>query len=374
MELESRTMKKIFIFAILTITLLSASWGFYSFGTGIWFKEYITESDFRRRHPDILPSPIVIKMFDMWHSTSYASIIWIQFIQYIADNLQWNKYLDFSHAILEQITILHPYFTKPYEMDLILTPFSRAENQTIEQKRKNKILTGKAIELWKKWMKLFCDEEKIEKIKQQKIWEELWNNQTLRNPCTNGMIPYFVAFATYQMGDNKAQASEYYKIASMNNDAPIASRQLGIIALAAEWDFRSSALNFALVGADGYDSDPYICRNFANRIISDLASNRLLNTNWIDELEKNEISLIDTRDSKNPNSQSNNNCYDMTKHSIKALYLWYITDIASGSTAKNGDDLIRLWLIKSIPTISTLTGYTVRKIDGIWEYSQRFNK
>jgi len=48
------------------------------------------------------------------------------------------------------------------------------------------------------------------------------------------MIPYFVAFATYQMGDNKAQASEYYKIASMNNDAPIASRQLGIIALAAE--------------------------------------------------------------------------------------------------------------------------------------------
>jgi len=32
-------------------------------------------------------------------------------------------------------------------MDLILTPFSRAENQTIEQKRKNKILTGKAIEL-----------------------------------------------------------------------------------------------------------------------------------------------------------------------------------------------------------------------------------
>lgn len=48
------------------------------------------------------------------------------------------------------------------------------------------------------------------------------------------MLPYYLGFTTYQMGDNKAKAAEFYKIASMNDDAPKASRILSILALSAE--------------------------------------------------------------------------------------------------------------------------------------------
>ena len=75
---------------------------------------------------------------------------------------------------------------------------------------------------------------KIEKIKKENISEMLWNDLSLRNPCVSGMLPYYIAYATYQMGDNKAEASEYYKIAAMNDDGPTASRLLSIIALSAE--------------------------------------------------------------------------------------------------------------------------------------------
>ena len=61
----------------------------------------------------------------------------------------------------------------------------------------------------------------------------------------------------------------------------------------------------------------------------------------------------------------------MSTRSIEELYLNYIADIAKGTTAKNGDDLIRLALLKSIPTISTKKGYTVRKREGVWEYQSR---
>ena len=77
--------------------------------------------------------------------------------------------------------------------------------------------------------------------------EKLWNDTSLKNPCASGMLPYYLAFTTYQMGENRAKAAEYYKIASMNTDAPTASRILGILALSAEGDYLSSALNFALI-------------------------------------------------------------------------------------------------------------------------------
>ena len=48
------------------------------------------------------------------------------------------------------------------------------------------------------------------------------------------MLPYYLGFTTHQMGEDKSLASEYYKIASMNDDAPQASRILSILSLSAE--------------------------------------------------------------------------------------------------------------------------------------------
>lgn len=81
---------------------------------------------------------------------------------------------------------------------------------------------------------MLCDREKLEKIQKEPISEKLWKNTALKNPCASGMLPYYIAFATYQMGDNRTMASEYYKIASMSDDAPNVSRLLSILSLSAE--------------------------------------------------------------------------------------------------------------------------------------------
>jgi hypothetical protein len=88
------------------------------------------------------------------------------------------------------------------------------------------------------------------------------------------MLPYYLAFTTYQMGESKAKAAEYYKIASMNDDAPTASKILGILALSADGDYMASALNFALVGSTGYDVEPYSCRAVAGTLIADLIAKK----------------------------------------------------------------------------------------------------
>ncbi len=49
-------------------------------------------------------------------------------IQFVGDNAGNGKYLDFSHAILANITDLNPYYTKAYELDLLFTPLIFADS------------------------------------------------------------------------------------------------------------------------------------------------------------------------------------------------------------------------------------------------------
>ena len=130
-------------------------------------------------------------------------------------------------------------------------------------------------------------------------------------------------------------------------------------------------MNFALIGTTGYDIEPYTCRNIATELVGDLTAKRVVNISWIEDLQKKEAQLKDNTVPNNVISGAGDNCHDMATRSIEALYLNYIANITKGTTAKNGDDLIKLGLLKSIPTISTKKGYTVRERQGIWEYQSR---
>ena len=364
-------MKRYLFLIFIFPTLLIISWCFLTFWTGKWYNEYLSWWEYRRLHPELIPSPIVVKAFDMGHTSSYSSFVWLELIQYIGDNVWGNRFLNFSHTLLEHITILHPYFSKPYELDLILTPLSVGENMDPTIVEYNKNYTQKAISLGKKWMSILCDAWKIEKIKQQNISESLWKDQSLRNPCSDGMLPYYIAFATYKMWNNKSEASEYYKIAAMQDDGPIASRILAVIALAADGDFQSSAMTFLLLGSSGYDIEPYNCKNYTNKLIKDLINKRKIDSLWIEELQKDEPTILkDTRNDAIPESKLSDNCYDMTTRGIREIYLSYISELAKWTSAKNEKDLIDLWILKKIPTLSTQSGYTVRQIDGIWAFRE----
>jgi hypothetical protein len=130
----------------------------------------------------------------------------------------------------------------------------------------------------------------------------------------------------------------------------------------------ASAMNFALIGSTGYDREPYTCQTLANNLIKDIIKKRKVDVLWITTIEQIEKNLKNIQDENNPISNSSNNCYDMTTRSIKEIYLSYIADIAAGTTAKNGDELIRLGKLKSIPILSKHKGYSVRVKNGIWEY------
>ena len=361
-------MKSLFLLFFAIIIASFASWGFLSYGTTRGYAEYQTGWEYRRLHPELIASSTIIKLFDMGHTTSYASWTWLSLIQYVGDNVGGNRFLTFSHRLLTQITDLHPYFTRPYEIDLILTPLSAGENITPEERVTSKIAATNAIALGDIGLTRLCDMNKIEQIKKTEISEALWSDKSLKNPCASGMLPYYLAFTTYQMGENKAKASEYYKIASMNDDGPKASRILGILALSAEGDYMASALNFALIGSTGYDVDPYSCRAVATDLIENLIAKRKPNITWINELNKADKNLKDTREENNPISNSSDNCYDMTTRSIKSIYLSYVAGLAKWTNAKNGNDLIRIGKLKIIPTLQIHQGYSVREKNGIWEY------
>lgn len=176
------------------------------------------------------------------------------------------------------------------------------------------------------------------------------------------------------MAEKKAESSEYYKIASMNDDAPKASRLLGILALGAEGDYSASSLNFALLGSTGYDIEPYTCRNISKELIKDISNKRKLDTGWIRELINKKTHLKSNKDPKNIISGAADNCYDMSTRAIETLYLNYVANLAKGTSAKNENDLIKLGLLKNTEVDVIKNGFTTYEKDGIWQYRPRINQ
>jgi hypothetical protein len=74
---------------------------------------------------------------------------------------------------------------------------------------------------------------KIQSIKAKGIIEAS-KDPSLRNPCPSSTLPYYLGFTISQIGKRKTEGSDYYNIASMHDDAPKASRLLGLLALSAE--------------------------------------------------------------------------------------------------------------------------------------------
>jgi hypothetical protein len=339
------------------------------FATTIGFEKYLQEAEYRRLHPEFLPSPIIVKAFDMGHSSAYGSLLWIEFIQYLSHNLKDSDYLSFSNIILQQITDLHPYFIRPYELSLILSPFWDIENINIEQKIENEKHSEEAIKLWKKWMELLCNQSILNEIRARNITDDLLNDPNTKNPCHTWLLPYYIGFVISQMGNNKIEASDYYKIASAQEDAPPASKILWILALSGEGDYMASALNFWLLWSNWYDTEPFICKNMSKQLIQDISQKRELNSTWIEELEKNEKKLQNTINHKDPLTQTKDNCVSMMEKGIKYIYLAYIASKTNNTPFTTGNELIKAKVISKIPVISSQKGYSVRLKDGIWQYT-----
>lgn len=218
-------------------------------------------------------------------------------------------------------------------------------------------------------MEIFCDKKKLVEIEKLSYGNSLWSRKDLQNPCTNGMIPYYIAFHYANAFEDGKNASYYYKIASMQDDAPDASKFLGPIALTRLSDPVDSALSFLLIARDGYDKDPYICKKLTNSILSHLQRKLPIDENWVSFLQKEENSLSQVKDAKDIESYSSTNCHDSLRRGIKQIYIAYITEKAKPyPDIENAKDLVERKIIPAIPTISSQSGFTLRKRDGEWMF------
>ena len=119
------------ISSIITFCIAIGIGVFFSY-VHVWklYGEHAKLWEYRRLQPDIIPSAQSLQILSVGHSTTYASILWIQLIQFIGDNINASRYLDFTHKIIKNIEALHPRFARPYELDLLLLPMVYSDDDT----------------------------------------------------------------------------------------------------------------------------------------------------------------------------------------------------------------------------------------------------
>jgi hypothetical protein len=330
------------------------------------YPSYSELYDYRRFTPELFPSDKVLKVTAIWHDTTYADLIWVNFIQSVGDNAGNDKYLDFSHAMLSNITSLSPYFTRAYETDLLFTPLVFADSQS-GMTADDRMKIERAIELGKKWMETLCDQEKLDTISSLPYGKVLWERKDLRNSCLWGKIPYYIGFHYANDFEDGEKASYYYKIASMQDDAPRSSVFLGPLALANTSQPLDAAISFFLIARDGFDAEPFACHGLTESLLRDIQNKRPLDEAWIAEIQAKERLLQNPKDISSLESLGVGNCYDSLRRGIKQVFIAYIDAKSQEYTdITDARDLVKNGVIKEIPTIASQSWFTLRKREGKW--------
>ncbi len=161
--------------------------------------------------PDLVVNGKTAQILSMGYENMYADTLWISLMQYIGDNLAGNAYLSFLTNIEKTIITLNPDFKKMYEWGLLLLPVPTDLNLAYSDDEKKS--AEEPLRIAEDGMRRFCNQEKLENIKHTEISNALWENDSLRNPCTSPMLPYYIAFYGGTLSGDQTVAHEYYKIA-----------------------------------------------------------------------------------------------------------------------------------------------------------------
>lgn len=358
-------MKNKAIFFLLFISIVISGYYSYNLSQGKIYNEYLVLWEYRLLHPETLPDIQTVHITSAWHTTTYADIMWISLIQYIADNISDLWYHEFLNPIIERITTLHPHFTNAYNLSLNLTPSLNPDKTNYESYKK---IALEALKIWERGLEKNCNPEKLKQIILSDFSQELWDNTSIKNPCTNGMLPYNAAIVASELWEYE-KAKKYYKIASTHADAPTASRFLWPLMDAKQWDHEKAWERFLLIALDGYDEPPYSCRETAMSLLQQSSSG--LTNDFIFSLRKIEDWLLEPKDTSNPLATGWSSCYNSVVRAIKQFYLWYIVEITKDyPNFTTGEELLQKWLIKQIPSIKTQDGWKLRKKNNLWGYQE----
>jgi len=210
-------MKKIINKLLITLSTIAAILLFY-YVSNINYNKHLEIRSNVIEHPTFLPKKELLKNTSFWFANLRADIYWLETIQYIWWNAVSSEYKKYLYNIISIINFLNPYFEHPYTIWELLLPWQnkRYENLNIEEE---KLYNNQAVLIWLKWIKNFCNKEKINLIKKEYEINKLWTEEKYKNPCKSYIIPYYLAYVYFYHIKDSLKASEYYKIASANTDA-----------------------------------------------------------------------------------------------------------------------------------------------------------
>lgn len=247
------------LFSLLLILISLA--GFYYVNDLNYWKHIEIKRNFVE-HPEKLPTKETALRSSFWYKNFRADIFRLQTIQYIGWNAIWSEYKKYLFVILDLITELNPYFEHPYTIGQLLLPNynERYENLTGEQQEQYK---DEAVALWLKWVKNFCDSEKLERIRDENNLQKIWTDEAYKNPCSEYNIPYFLAYVYFYYKQMPEEAAYYYKVASAIEDAPSGSKVMAAIMSWKTGNREKSYFMFLNI-AQSIDNSDEVCNKFSS--------------------------------------------------------------------------------------------------------------
>lgn len=332
----------------------------------LWWFYYVNQKNYLKikeikysitQHPELIPKKEIAQYSSFGYSNLRADIYWLEAIQYIWSNALKSEYKKYLFTILDLITELNPFFEKPYLIWQLLLPSynERYEKLSSEEQELNKT---QAELIWLKWMKNFCNQEKLELIKNENNLEKIWTEEKYKNPCKTSNIAFWQWFLYYFYFKDPLLSSYYYKIASAHDDALDWARIMAAIMSWKWWEREKSIMTFLTLASQKESSET--CNIFSQElqkvsyttfwqwiplsweIIEDIENLRKQYFIFDEELEQ-QIALWD-------------NCNNYINKAIRELNLAYIEQgnqlylKKTWKNAQNAKVLYETWYIDFLPT------------------------
>jgi hypothetical protein len=345
---------------VIIIALLIIWRGFYYVNTLNYTKHKSIQANIVN-HPEKLPNSDMAKIGSFGFTNIAADTYWLQTVQYIWSNALWWEYKKYLWVMMNLITDLNPYFESPYTIGQLLIPSESGSYEDTDNPENLKYYReGEA--LWLKWVRNFCDMEKIQAIKnEENIWEII-NNPKYADPCKSYKIPYYLAYIYYFYLKEEINSAQYYKIVSAQSDAPSWARTLAAIMQWKWWD-REKSLYMFLSLAQNTQSEDQSCNLLSSELQNIYTWLKLKNIplKWelIHEVEIYSQSLLPKLDEDNEQELlSDTECTNFLAKAVRELNLMYIEQADQKYVSDNPEEvsayspqkLLELWYINFIPT------------------------
>ncbi len=236
------------------ILILGAFYGFFEVATG---QNYTAHNRLRRTfvdHPEFIPTKETVKIGSVGMDTVVADFYWLSAIQYIGSNALAADYKKYLGVMLNLITDVSPHFVYPYQIGMLLIPDVNQRYERITNEEE-KFHIDESIELGKKGIKNNCDAEKIEKIGKIYDLNRLFADESLMEPCTDAMLPYYLGYVSYWNNNDPVGASLWFRVAGMHKAAPKGGRLMSAIMQGKTGD-REKAIIMFLSLAESMDPNP----------------------------------------------------------------------------------------------------------------------